>query len=59
MAKCGCAMVYHENAVVVYGGQGNQPTGPTQPGAEYADYMDYDVLTNECHLFDLREGEET
>ncbi len=56
MAKQGCGMVHFQNKLCLFGGWGRQPTGPTQPGAKYEDYVHGDVVTNELHMFDLREG---
>ena len=58
MRKCGCAAVTSGEYLLLYGGLG-KPSGPKQPGAEYKyDGFGYSYLTNECHLWHLREGEQ-
>ena len=53
MKKAGCGMVFYQAKLVQFGGYiGDSPTGHTQPGASYKD-----SLTNELHVFDLKEGE--
>ena len=56
MRKWGCAAVTSGEYLLLYGGLG-KPSGPKQPGAKYKLYFD-DYLTNECHLWHLREGEQ-
>ena len=57
MRKEGCAAVTSGEYLLLYGGCG-KPSGPTQPGADYKLSFGGSYLTNECHLWHLREGEQ-
>ena len=56
MRKCGCAAVTSGEYLLLYGGYGGR-SGPKQPGADYKS-VNGSYLTNECHLWHLREGEQ-
>ena len=56
MRKFACRMIAFDRKLLLFGGYGI-PSAPTQPGAKFIkDSNDTDV-TNELHLFDLKEGE--
>ena len=59
MRKSGCRMVTYGRKLVLLGGSGI-PSSPTQSGAEFTKdsrFTDGRGWTNECHIFDLEEGE--
>ena len=57
MRKQGCAAVTSGEYLLFYGGY-RKRSGPTQPDTEYKLYSGDYYLTNECHLWHLREGEQ-
>ena len=59
MKKYGCGMITYGCKILLFGGRG-VPSGPIQPGAEFVkdtNQSDGSGLTNEVHMFDLKEGE--
>ena len=53
MKKSMCGMVFYQAKLVLFSGYIHDfLTDHTPPGASYKDY-----LTNELHVFDLKEGE--
>ena len=58
MAKTGAGMVAFGNNLAVFGGHGI-PHGPTQPGSSFirdTRYTDGRGLTNEFHIYNLKDG---
>ena len=54
MKKRGCGMAFYQTKLVVFGGYiRDSLTGYTHPDASFKD-----GLTDELHVFDLKEGEE-
>ena len=61
MMKAGCGMITYGSKILLFGGYGT-PSAPTQPGAKFIkDPTNSKGLgwTNEVHIFDLQEGEDT
>ena len=59
MKKTSSAMVVYKNQLILFGGDGI-PSDPIQPGSEFKANRKATCgrgLTNEMHLFDLKEGE--